>query len=429
MSGTIVQCVLDNWTLVCCGAAVCVLLTRFFGYEKRKSHVPFAAACTLILCANTAADVLIRDTETSWLVTELLLMVCAMGLPYLLLRPRKKMTFFWFGLTLCSVADYLEYVIVSFSHGMTRSGERLVFAVLYGVLLVVAVLLARFSKARSMPDFLENVPVILYLVIFFAEYSTYFSAVLRGESDALADFAGGLRILSATLFVGAVSYMILRYSRQLALQKEEEARFELQLRHYQELMRKSQDVRAFRHDYKNNLFALGTFLESGRTEQARAYIGDLTQSLEKTSLRYRTGNLLADAILSDKASTAEPLGISIEFDGVIGSGIADSDLCAILSNALDNAIEGSRGCAPCAIRVRAQRKPLGLTLTIQNPVSARVAIRGGNVHTKKQDKLNHGFGVANIRRAAEKYDGFVTLSCTDTEFTVEIGLIFKEAEK
>ena len=429
MNGMIVHSILDIWTLSCCGAAACMLLARFFGYEKRSGRVPFAAAAALILCANTASDILVQDTETSWLVTELLLMVSAMGLPYLLLRPRKKMTFFWFGLTLCSVADYLEYVIVSFSRGMTRSGERIVYAALYGALLVLVLLFARFSNVRSMPDFLENVPVILYLVIFFAEYSTYFSAVLLEESGTLADLAGGLRILSATLFVGAVSYMILRYSRQLALQKEEEARFDLQLRHYQDLMRKSQDVRAFRHDYKNNLFALETFLERGRTEQARAYIGDLTQSLETTSLRYRTGNLLADAILSDKADTAEALGIAIEFDGVIGGGIADSDLCAILANALDNAVEGSKNCAPCAIRVTAQRKPLGLTLTVRNPVTERVEIRAGNVRTKKQDSRNHGFGVANIRRAAEKYGGFAKLSCTDTEFTIEIGLIFKEAEK
>ncbi len=125
MNGMIVHCILDIWTLACCGTSACVLLARFFGYEKRSNCIPFSSAFALILCANTASDILVRGTETSWLVTELLLMVCAMGLPYLLLRPRKKMTFFWFGLTLCSVADYLEYVIVSFSRGMTRSGERM----------------------------------------------------------------------------------------------------------------------------------------------------------------------------------------------------------------------------------------------------------------------------------------------------------------
>ena len=146
----------------------------------------------------------------------------------------------------------------------------------------------------------------------------------------------------------------------------------------------------------------------------------------KTETIPATGYTYTDAVT---APTCESKGYTTHTCKNCGDGIADSDLCAILSNALDNAIEGSRGSAPCTIRVHAHRKPLGLTLTVRNPVTERVDLRAGNVRTKKQDKQNHGFGVANIRRAAEKYGGFVKLGCTDTEFTITIGLIFKEAEK
>ena len=51
-------------------------------------------------------------------------------------------------------------------------------------------------------------------------------------------------------------------------------------------------------------------------------------------------------------------------------------------------------------------------------------IKNNTIKTSKKDTDNHGFGIGNIKRTAQKYNGFVTLSSTDKEFSIKIGLLF-----
>lgn len=421
------SCILDFGMLLGCTAAVTGLLGFVFGYPVRRSRTAFRIALAAILALNTTAVFCIADEENAWLATEILLMISAMALPYLLFQRQKRMTFFWFGLTVCSVVDYLEFTIVSFFDPVSRREQQIVFCVLYAVGAAATLIGGKTARRHIQPEFLENIPVVLYLVIFFAEYSTYFSAALSDEEPLYAVAANGLRMLSAALFVGAVSYMIYRFAKQIRRQKEAEARYALELQHYEQIMRKNQDVRAFRHDSKNNLFAVRTLLQNGRIEEAQAYLGDLSRALEQTRSRFSTGNRLADAILTDKAEHAQQKQITFDFDGTIPEpGIPNSVLCTVLANALDNAVEGCAVCAPCTVRIRSVVKNAGMLLEISNPVRQKVVIRDGHVRTSKSDKQNHGFGIHNIRKAAEQCGGSVNLRCSDTEFTIGIGLIFQK---
>ena len=67
----------------------------------------------------------------------------------------------------------------------------------------------------------------------------------------------------------------------------------------------------------------------------------------------------------------------------------------------------------------------GYELTLRVADAEKIEIKNNTIKTSKKDTENHGFGIGNIKRTAQKYDGFVTLNCTDTEFSLKTGLLFQ----
>ena len=233
--------------------------------------------------------------------------------------------------------------------------------------------------------------------------------------------AGGFVIVS---FFG-ISYIVVKYITVSSKQRESEIQLEMQAEHYQELAEKNRDIRRFRHDIKNNLLALDILLSDGKYDEAKNYIDSMNESVKETENRFSTGSYLADAILSHKADEIKNDNIDIEFNGIIPSDkIGNNDLCTILTNSIDNAVRAGKELAPCKISVISDETEKGCTLTVSNPVSKKVEIKNNSIKTSKKDAQNHGFGIENIKRVAKKYHGFVRISCTDSEFTIKIGLLY-----
>lgn len=407
-------------------SSVLLLLGKLFDYEKRDKSFLFYFVSAMIFVIEIAVQ-FTTDIETKTLCTELLVMLMIMGVPYLRFKPKKKMTFAWIGLMVGSLFDFIECVIASFISDDSWQNALIIYCALYAFASVVLVICSKLIKSRSVPDFPERIPPIIYIVIFVADYSAYYSMTLTSNMDSSPVFASTLHYLSAVLSAICIGFIVYRYFTLSNLKKEDERIHALELMRYEEMIQKNADVRAFRHDYKNNLFALETFIQSGRTQEAEAYIQEMTQSLNKTVSKYQTGNILADAILSDKSDKAGNFGIKVEFEGIIPSvGIGNRDLCAILSNALDNAIEACSDMSQCTIQISSVSKPGGFIIRISNPVKRAIPIKNGIVRTSKSDSQNHGFGISNIRKAAKNYNGYVDITCENLLFTIEVGLMINQ---
>lgn len=195
--------------------------------------------------------------------------------------------------------------------------------------------------------------------------------------------------------------------------------------HYESMMEATRDIRSFRHDVKNNLFALNIMLSQGRLDEAKKYVENLSGIIDETKrFSFCTGNYLADAILGDKAATAVKDGTKILFLGSIPEkGIEKNDLCTVLTNALDNAIEACSDIPDSVITIDSRETDFGCRINIGNPVKVEPQIKNGMIKTSKSDKNNHGFGLENIRRTVEKYNGFVKATCENKLFNLDIALM------
>lgn len=100
-------------------------------------------------------------------------------------------------------------------------------------------------------------------------------------------------------------------------------------------------MRAWRHDYHNHIQAAGSYLELGKYEELATYLKELDASLYEIDRIIKTGNLMADAILNSKLSLMREYQIRTEVTAHVPAQlkITDTELCVLLGNLLDNAIE------------------------------------------------------------------------------------------
>lgn len=191
-----------------------------------------------------------------------------------------------------------------------------------------------------------------------------------------------------------------------------------QLFHYEQLEKINAEIRRFKHDYINHMKCLSSMALNKEYDNILNYLDKLSAAFPASSFLFETGNYIADAILTEK-QISSPDNISIEFEGVIPTDIDDTDLCIILSNALDNAVEA---CCLCSgdqkISVYSGFKHGYFILKIKNPtVNTPV---NGKITTTKSDKINHGLGLSNIKRTVKKYNGRFSTTCENNIFTLSI---------
>lgn len=192
-----------------------------------------------------------------------------------------------------------------------------------------------------------------------------------------------------------------------------------QIEYYKKTDKLTQDLKSFRHDYKNHMICLQSILENGQYEEAINYVKNITNQEIIDLDKFSTGNHIADSILNDKSELASKNNCKIVFNGFIYDDISPADICTILSNALDNAIEA---CAkitasePGIIEVKCAVAKKFQFIRISNPNPRNTT----SLKTAKADSTAHGFGLYNIKSTVEKLGGKIEISEYHPQFTLEI---------
>lgn len=395
------------------------ILNKFLGYEPRVKKVPL-----IITSVTLAALMFLLVWKNLIDIANISMALFYMITPYMALDLKKKKLFILFGFVLDCFFDVLTQV---FTLLFRIKSSTIIYNTIFSAWFLVCIfisLLLYYKKHFVIPKFfLEQIPTIFYILFFIAFFVISLMLDKDKETFGLLELylAGGFVIIS---FFG-ISYIVVKYITVSSKQKESEIQLEMQAEHYQDLAEKNRDIRRFRHDIKNNLLALDILLSDGKYDEAKNYIDSMNESVKETENRFSTGSYLADAILSHKADEIKNDKLDIEFSGTVPSErISNNDLCTILTNSIDNAARACKEVAPCKINVTSDETEKGCTITVSNPVLKKVEIKNNSIKTSKKDAQNHGFGIENIKKVAEKYRGFVRLSCTDSEFTIKIGLLY-----
>lgn len=189
--------------------------------------------------------------------------------------------------------------------------------------------------------------------------------------------------------------------------------------YYQGLQQQETQIRRLRHDLRNHLTVLQGLLEGDQTEQALGYLHQMSDSPALQPARRICENETANVVLCAKREKLDreviPVQLAVSLPRELP--IADTDLCALLGNALDNAIEGVKGAADPRVILLCKADKGLFMLRVLNPVAGPVP---ADLSTTKPDKAAHGFGLPGMREIAERYHGTLEAGAREGQFELVI---------
>ena len=190
-------------------------------------------------------------------------------------------------------------------------------------------------------------------------------------------------------------------------------------------------MRGWRHDYHNHLQAMKAYVQLGQYSQLEHYLQLLEEDLEHVNQMIETGNVNLDAVLNSKLSYAQMKGIEVNYTASCPEEVAvsDIDLCALLGNLLDNAVEScekvkERGEEPF-IRIYIGVLKQQLYISVSN--STVEVVRKMDQEYISQKRGNHGHGLKRINLVVDKYDGYLNRKNEPGVFVTEVMLPISES--
>ena len=229
-----------------------------------------------------------------------------------------------------------------------------------------------------------------------------------------------LLVLLGICALTAAFFLLRRLFYHLVDQRIERFQSDLIAKQTAEIQTMYRQMQAWRHDYRNHIQNMKNRLDSDSGELSQ-YLDALADDLTEADTLIRTGNVMADALLSGKLAAAQAKGIALHVKAQIPKGLAMSDveLCALLGNLIDNAMEACEKLPENErfLRVYIDRFKGQFYLSVQNSSPAVVREKGSFRTTKSG---THGFGLFRIDRIAKKYNGYVNRQYEEGIFATEL---------
>lgn len=268
---------------------------------------------------------------------------------------------------------------------------------------------------------------IVFLILFFI--ATCVSYLIFWTLDQINDPNYNLIAMFCTLGLYISTflafYLYARSQRQnqiIRYQEQAEQQMRSQIKHMDELVLKQNELRALRHDMNGHLIVLKRYFDTRDYENGSHYIETLGEQFQQTAPSINTGNNALDAILSAKHSLAESKGIAFHTSITIQKDlpIAPEDCSVIFGNAIE-ACERLPADAEKSINLFLQQDATSILCKITNTASPNTE---KTFLTSKTDKVNHGFGMKNIKEALEKYPSLYNFKQQENQFEFTFSVFY-----
>lgn len=329
------------------------------------------------------------------------------------------------GLVFIGACESLTYLIGQlFTDDMTVYVEGYSFALIplyitcimidFAFALILYFLFRNFRYQLHVSDFIIS---LLFEMVVFLLFNNRIVQFVAGTFDERIEL---LVVSLAMAFI-----IVFLYLKNIYYLREQEQRDKLRIAqlqqqyiYYQDKLKDEERIRSIYHDMKNHLLVL----EGGQgTEATRQMVKEIRSQIADYENYIHTGNNFLDILIKDKAEKAREK--HIDFSASIDFGEIDFieplDVSTLFGNGIDNAIEASEKLSEeqRVILVKAGKVQNFVSILIENNCSDEANADG---HTTKADKFLHGFGISNMQKAAEKYNGTCTKAQANGKFTLKI---------
>lgn len=260
---------------------------------------------------------------------------------------------------------------------------------------------------------------VLYTTVFVITLSTIyliFSVQVNNSFTYISVFCA----IGLLYSVFIILYLYERMAIQADKLKEKELmerQFNYQVNHLKELMLAQEQISVY-HDLSNHMLSLKSYMDSHNYKEGNDYLKKLMEKIDLKSDIIDTGNTVIDAVITAKQNLARnnDIDFTVHLQIPTNLQIDSSDICVVLGNALDNAIEAcEKQMGRKYINMRIVYHENILSCKITNPVLPE-DINNTSLKTTKQNAEDHGIGIKNIKRTLEKYKSIYRMEYDAEEF-------------
>lgn len=285
-------------------------------------------------------------------------------------------------------------------------------------------LVSRFSEKESESIkslWLFVVPVISLLCsLMVMSLNDYYNE--EHFETVLIVFAISIMIINTVVFIVHESYVKNMY--ETARLKLSEQKNRLDYEHYNILQENYNNSRILVHDFKHHMKMIAAMTENEDILSLKEYVKSMQIQEKDFSSNYITGNKIVDVILYEEAEKCKKQGIAFHYtcNNVSFDFMNDADICCILSNLFDNAIESAEKSKDRRIEAVFYTKDdkTMLFIEISNSSDISPETKNGSLITNKKDKDNHGIGLYSIEKNITKYDGFLSYKYNESEHIFKV---------
>ncbi len=194
-----------------------------------------------------------------------------------------------------------------------------------------------------------------------------------------------------------------RVAEELKL-KEQQQKHDIQ---YAETVRAQyEEIRNIRHNMKQHLAVVSGLQIEGKYDEAQEYVSKISSNIAEIEMFMDVGSDFVNAILNSKLSIAKSKNINVLCSSSSNiDGINEYDLCNLIGNMLDNAIEAAEKTVNAIIEVSIASDKYKISIKVANSIAESILNKNPSLKSSKSNPVLHGFGTKTIRSISEKYNG------------------------
>ena len=270
------------------------------------------------------------------------------------------------------------------------------------------------------PILFGSLPVAYYI---FDYATTIYSDILYTGVYVMAEFLPTLLIIFYVAFLTSYHSQIQNRTQAEMQRSMLESELEQSQAEIDSLRLAERQTTVYRHDMRHHLNMIEGLLSTGRAQEAAEYIKKVQADIEAITPRRFCENSLVNLLCSSFSNKAEEQGIRLTVDAKLPPElpISDTELCSVLSNALENALRAAAALPPsqrtvdlyCGVRLNK------LLIEVRNPYVGEVLMQNG---LPVSDRAGHGYGCRSIEAIARHHGGLCEFRAESGFFQLRLAI-------
>ena len=403
-----------------------------FGLESRKNRLCFLSILAIISATIMSLNVIGGNFE-GWIGVLHPVIYLTLSLVFFEGTFSRKLTGSLAAITGIIAANSIVFVLFSTLTGDPNTAfssdniYRIIALVTTQILLVfiyqiMLKLMSRHKIKLSIYEWLLISINLLFTLVMFI------SLIVIKTSEGLTNFSNYIisGLLLGLILINCITfYMLLKLNKAKELLNENillKQQSDFQKNYADNVKQQYDEICRLKHDIKHSYTVISTLNSEEKYEELDKYLREYTDEIDSFEVLIDTDNEYVNAIINTKLGSAKRSGINILCATTKNfTGIGGVDLCNLLGNILDNAIEAAEKCTAPIIEVAIFSDDSKISVTVKNSSFTSPFDAVGRLVTTKNSK-EHGYGVKTIKRIAKEYNGKSEFYMEDDMFCCHVVL-------